>query len=49
LCVLTVNGDADAALEATVRIGWNTFRHLVPLLTSTAGDTQLTILCKKLA
>jgi len=25
-------GDADAAVEARIRIGWNKFRQLVPLL-----------------
>jgi len=29
-----VDGDADAALEARIRIGWNKFRQLVPLLTN---------------
>jgi len=28
--VLSV-GDADAAVETRIRIGWNKFRHLVPL------------------
>ena len=32
--MLSVDGDADAAVEARIRIGWNTFRQLVPLLTS---------------
>jgi len=32
--VLSVDGDADAAVEARIRIGWNKFRQLVPLLTS---------------
>jgi len=31
---LSVDGDADAAVEARVRIGWNKFRQLVPLLTN---------------
>jgi len=30
---LSVDGDADAAVEARIRIGWNKFRQLVPLLT----------------
>ena len=35
LCdVLSVDGDADAAVEARIRIGWNKFRQLVPLLTN---------------
>ena len=29
-----MDGDADAAVEARIRIGWNKFRQLVPLLTS---------------
>jgi len=29
-----VDGDADAAVEARIRIGWNKFGQLVPLLTS---------------
>jgi len=28
------DGDADAAKEARIRIGWNKFRQLVPLLTN---------------
>ena len=28
------NGDADAAVETRIRIGWNKFRKLVPLLTN---------------
>jgi len=32
--MLRVDGDADAAVEARIRIGWNTFRQLVPLLTN---------------
>jgi len=35
LCdMLSVDGDADAAVEARIRIGWNKFRQLVPLLTN---------------
>jgi len=30
----TVDGDADADVEARIRIGWNKFRQLVPLLTN---------------
>jgi len=26
------DGDADAAMENRIQIGWNKFRHLVPLL-----------------
>jgi len=32
--MLSVDGDADAAVEARIRIGWNKFRQLVPLLIS---------------
>ena len=32
--MLSVEGDADAAVEARIRIGWNKFRQLVPLLTN---------------
>jgi len=31
---LSVDGDADAAVEARIRIAWNKFRQLVPLLTN---------------
>ena len=29
---LSVDGDTDAAVQDTIRIGWNTFRQLIPLL-----------------
>jgi len=32
--MLTVDGDADAAAEARIRIGWNKSLQLVPLLTN---------------
>jgi len=32
--MLSVDGDADAAAEARIRIGWNKFRQLAPLLTN---------------
>ena len=32
--MLSVDGDADAAVEARIHIGWNKFRQLVPLLTT---------------
>jgi len=32
--MLSVDEDADAAVKARIRIGWNKFRHLVPLLTN---------------
>ena len=31
--MLSVDGDADAAVDARIRIGWNKCRQLVPLLT----------------
>jgi len=39
--MLSVDGDADAAMEARIRTGWNKFRQLVPLLTS--KDVSLTM------
>ena len=32
--MLSVDGDANAAVEARIRIGWNKFRQLVPLFTN---------------
>ena len=32
--MLSVDGDADAAVEVRIRKGWNKFRQLVPLLTN---------------
>jgi len=32
--MLSVDGDADAAVEARIRIGWDKFRQLVQLLTN---------------
>jgi len=32
--MLSVDGDDDAAVEARIRIGWNRFRQLVPLITN---------------
>jgi len=32
--MLSVDGDADAAVVARIRIGWNIFRQLVPLITN---------------
>ena len=32
--MLSVDGDADAAVETIIRIGWNKFRQLAPLLTN---------------
>jgi len=39
--LVSVDGDADAALETRIRIGWNKFRQLVPLLTN--KDISLTV------
>jgi len=32
--MLSVDGDASAAVEARIQIGWNKLRQLVPLLTN---------------
>jgi len=32
--MLSVDGDANAAVVDSIRSGWNKFRHLVPLLTN---------------
>jgi len=32
--MLNVDGDADAAVETRIQIGWNKFRQLVPMLTN---------------
>jgi len=32
--MLSVDGDVDAAVEVRIRIGWNKFGQLVPLLTN---------------
>ena len=37
--MILADGDADAAVEARIQIGWNKFSQLVPLLTN--GDTSL--------
>ena len=39
--MLSVDVDADAAVEARSRIGWNKFRQLVPLLVLTNKDVSL--------
>jgi len=33
--MLSVDGDANGAVETKIRIGWNKFMQLVPLLTNT--------------
>jgi len=38
---MSVDGDADAAVEIRIRIGWNKFRQLVLLLTN--KDISLTV------
>jgi len=39
--MLSVDGDADAAVETRIRIGWNKFTQLVLLLTN--KDISLTV------
>ena len=39
--MLSMDGDADAAVEARIRTGWNKFRQLVPLLT----NTDISLIC----
>jgi len=39
--MLSVDGDGAAAVETRIRIGWNKFRQLVPLLTT--KDISLTV------
>ena len=39
--MLSVDVDADAAVETRIIIGWNKFRHLVPLLIN--NDISLTV------
>ena len=39
--MLSVDRDADAAVETRIGIGWNKFRQLVPLLTN--EDISLTM------
>jgi len=40
--MLSVDGDADAAVKTRIRIGWNIFRQLGPLLTNKAISLVLT-------
>ena len=44
--IQSVDRDADAAVEARFRIGWNKFRHLLTLLTN--RETKLTITITKM-
>ena len=39
--MLSVDGDADAAVETRIRIGWKKFRQFFPLLTN--KDISLTV------
>ena len=39
--MLSVDGDADAAVETRIQIGWNKFRQLAPLLAN--KDISLTV------
>ena len=39
--MLSIDRDADAAVETRIRIGWNKFRQLVPLLIN--KDISLTV------
>jgi len=39
--MLSVDRDADAAVETRIQIGWKIFRQLVPLLTN--KDISLTV------
>ena len=32
--MLSIEGDADAAVQARIQVGWNKFMQLVPLLTN---------------
>jgi len=43
--ILSVNGDANAAVEARIQIGWNKFRQLLQLLANQRGLGER--LCKK--
>ena len=42
--MLSVDGDADAAVETRIRIAWSKFRQLVLLLTN--KDISLIVVCK---
>ena len=39
--MLSEDGDADAAVKARIRIGWNKFRQLVPLITRSHGSVRV--------
>jgi len=38
--MFSVDGDADAAVEARIQIGWSKFRQLVPLLTNKDNERE---------
>ena len=42
--MLSLDGDADAAVENRIRIGWNKFRQFVLLLTTTTITTTTILL-----
>jgi len=42
--MLSVDGDSDAAVEARIRIAWNNFRQLVPLLTNYSSCVRSSML-----
>jgi len=39
--MLSEDGDADAAVETRIRIGWNKFRQLVSLLTNKDSEREI--------
>jgi len=39
--MLSVDGDADAAMETRIRIGWNKFRQLVLLLINKDSEREI--------
>ena len=43
--MLSVDGDADAAMETRIRTGWNKFRQCSMLVDSAVGDRQLPDQC----
>jgi len=45
--VLSVDGNADAAAEARIRLRWNKFRQLIPRLTIDNERETLQQLCAK--
>jgi len=47
--ILSVDENADAAVETRIRIGWNKFRQLVPVLTNISESEREIVqqLCAK--